>query len=79
MVITPSIHSLFTTGIILLFIFIIFIMNLKKIINLPFYQKLILFSTICIALGIHGLIHLGVETTYHFNYFNYNIPFIYKI
>lgn len=65
--IAPSINSLFFTGILILFIFITFIINLKKIISLNYYQKLILLSTISIALGIHGLIHLGVETNYNFN------------
>jgi hypothetical protein len=65
--IAPSLNSLFFTGILLLFIFIIFIKNLKKINNLNYYQKIMLLSTITIAIGIHGLIHLGVEVQYNFN------------
>jgi hypothetical protein len=65
--IAPSLNSLFFTGILLLFIFIIFIKNLKKINNLNYYQKIMLLSTITIAIGIHGLIHLGVEAQYNFN------------
>jgi len=63
----PSLNSLFFTGILLLFVFIIFIKNIKKINNLYYYQKLMLLSTITIAIGIHGLIHLGVESQYNFN------------
>ena len=63
----PSINSLFFTGILLLFIFIIFINNFKRINNLNYYQKIMLLSTVTIAIGIHGLIHLGVEAQYNFN------------
>jgi hypothetical protein len=65
--IAPSLNSLFFTGILLLFIFIIFIKNFKKINNLNYYQKIMLLSTITIAIGIHGLIHLGLEVQYNFN------------
>ena len=65
--IAPSLNSLFFTGILLLFIFITFVMNFDKVLKLNYYQKLILLSTIAIAIGIHGLIHLGVEQMYNFN------------
>ena len=65
--IAPSLNSLFFTGILLLFIFIIFINNFKRINNLNYYQKIMLLSTVTIAIGIHGLIHLGVEAQYNFN------------
>jgi hypothetical protein len=58
---------LFFTGIMILFIFIIFITNFSKFLKLPYYYKLIILSTISMAIGIHGLIHLGVETNYGFN------------
>jgi hypothetical protein len=69
--IAPSINSLFFTGILLLTIFIIFIRNFNKIRNLNYYQQLILLSTITIAIGMHGLIHLGTETNYGFNPYNW--------
>ncbi len=65
--IAPSINSLFVTGLLLLSVFIIFLRNFNKIYNLNYYQQIILFSTISIAVGIHGLIHLGAETNYGFN------------
>jgi len=65
--IAPSLSSLFFTGIFILFIFIIFIKNFNKFLKLPYYYKLIILSIISIAIGIHGLIHLGVETSYGFN------------
>ena len=65
--VAPSLNSLFVTGFLILFILVIFITNYKKMINLDFYRKITLLSLITIAFGVHGLIHLGVETAYGFN------------
>ena len=65
--IAPSVNSLFFTGILLLIIFFTFFTNLNRIMRLDFYKKIILLSTLTIAIGIHGLIHLGVEDEYGFN------------
>ncbi len=65
--IAPSLNSLFFTGLILLFILIIIVKNFKEITNFTTYQKLSLLCILTIAIGIHGLIHLGVETIYGFN------------
>ena len=69
--IAPSLNSLFITGLLLLWILIIFINNYKRICNLNYYQKLIILSTLTIAIGIHGLIHLGTEVHYNFNPYNW--------
>ena len=65
--IAPSLNSLFVTGFILLFILIIFISNFQQFKRLDFYHKLTILSLITIAVGTHGLIHLGVEREYGFN------------
>jgi hypothetical protein len=65
--IAPSLNSLFFTGIIILFIFIIFIKNFTKFLKLSYYNKIILLTAIVVAIGVHGLIHLGVEVNYGFN------------
>jgi hypothetical protein len=65
--IAPSFNSLFLTGILILSIFIIFVINFNKIMTLGFYQKITLLSIITIAIGVHGLIHLGLEVNYGFN------------
>ncbi len=65
--IAPSFNSLFLTGILILLIFIIFFMNFNKIIMLDFNKKLILLSVITTAVGVHGLIHIGLEMNYGFN------------
>lgn len=69
--IAPSLNSLFITGLLLLCILITFIKNFNRISNLNYYQKIMLLSTITIAIGIHGLIHLGVEMQYNFNPYNW--------
>ena len=65
--IAPSFNSLFLTGILILSIFIIFVMNFNKIMTLGIYQKITLLSIITIAIGVHGIIHLGLEVNYGFN------------
>ncbi len=65
--IAPSLNSLFFTGILLLWIIIIFFKNFNKIIRLNYFKQLTLLSLLVVAFGIHGLIHLGAETNYNFN------------
>jgi hypothetical protein len=65
--IAPSLNSLFFTGFFILWIFVLFIINFRQILKLNYYQKIILLSTITIAIGVHGLIHLGAESVYNFN------------
>ena len=65
--IAPSLNSLFFTGFLLLFILAIFIKNYKQFMRLDFYRKLNILSLFVIAIGIHGLVHLGVEREYGFN------------
>jgi hypothetical protein len=69
--IAPSLNSLFITGLLLLCVLIVFIKNYKRIYMLNYYQQIMLLSTITIAIGIHGLIHLGVEGQYNFNPYNW--------
>ena len=69
--IAPSLNSLFVTGLILLFILVIIIKNFKEISKFTTYQKLSLLCILTIAIGSHGLIHLGVEKQYNFNPYNW--------
>ena len=65
--IAPSLNALFVTGFLILFILFIFLTNYKQFTRLNFYYKLTILSLFVIAVGIHGLIHLGVEREYGFN------------
>lgn len=69
--IAPSLNSLFFTGLIILSIVFIFVTNFKLFMRLDFYRKISILSLICIAIGAHGLIHLGVESVYGFNPYNW--------
>ena len=69
--IAPSVNALFLTGILNLFIFVTVLTHMKKIINLPYYQKIMLLSIMTVAIGVHGLIHLGVEVNYNLNPYNW--------
>lgn len=65
--IAPSLNSLFFTGFMILVILVIFFTNYNKFIRLDYYHKITILSLITITIGIHGLIHLGVEQNYGFN------------
>ncbi len=71
MLFAPSFHSLFITGFLLLSILFLFITHFKQFGNLDFYRKITILSLIASAIGIHGLIHLGVEKEYGFNPYNW--------
>jgi len=65
--IAPSLHSLAISGFLLLFIVILLIQNFSSFMRLGFYQKASLLSLVCAAVGIHGLVHLGVAAVYDLN------------
>ena len=65
--VAPSFNSLFFTGILLLLILIILISNYSAFKKLNYYQQIIFLSVFTNAIGIHGLLHLGLEKQYNFN------------
>lgn len=69
--IAPSLNALFVTGLILLAIIILIVKNYTSIMRLNYYQKIMLLSSLTIAVGSHGLMHLGVEEQYNFNPYNW--------
>jgi hypothetical protein len=69
--VAPSLNALFVTGFILLLIIILMVKNYKSITGLDYYQKIMLLSSLTIAVGSHGLMHLGVEKQYNFNPYNW--------
>jgi hypothetical protein len=70
LILAPSVNSLLITGLLLLVVLIILMRNFRNFVSLDFYKKMSLISLIIIAIGIHGLIHLGVETNYGLNPYN---------
>ena len=65
--VAPSLSSLFITGFLLLYIFYLLVTHFNHFINLDFYKKTTLLTLLVGAVGVHGLIHIGVEDSYGFN------------
>lgn len=63
----PSFHALVITGLFLFSIIIIVVRNHREIKRFRLYEQIVILCMISIAIGNHGLIHLGVEQNYGFN------------
>jgi len=65
-----SFYALAFTGFLLLIIFITIVKNFTQIKNQTPTSLITLLALITIALGIHGLLHLGLEYVYNYNPLN---------
>ncbi len=63
----PSFNSLVVTGIAMLFAVVLFFKHYKSFMKMDHYKQLKLLFMFTIAIGVHGLLHLGLESVYHFN------------
>ena len=63
----PSFWGLPITGLMILFILIILFTNFNNLKNININQKLIILSLITIVIGIHSILHLGLEYVYGYN------------
>ncbi len=63
----PSMNGLLFTGLLLLFILIIFAKNYGQFLKLNYYQQIALLSLLSLAIGVHSILHLGAESIYGFN------------
>lgn len=63
----PSFYAHFINGLLLLFALIILCKNYSDIKKLDFYKIIIIILIFSIAFGIHGLLHLGLESKYNYN------------
>ena len=63
----PSYYAHIINGLLLLFAVIIVVKNYSKIAVLEPYKLTILVLGFSLAVGIHGLSHLGLETSYKYN------------
>jgi hypothetical protein len=64
---SSSFNALFLTGFLLLIVFILLILNFASFKKLNYYQQIIFLAALTNAVGIHGLLHLGLEKQYKFN------------
>jgi hypothetical protein len=69
----PSIYAHAINGFFILFAIIILVIQFSKLNNLDFYRLLSVVLLFSIAIGIHGLSHLGLETAYEFNPIQYGL------
>jgi len=63
----PSFYSLFITGILTLWILIIVYKSYKSLNKLTAEKMIHLIACIGLLIGVHGLIHLGLEYVYNYN------------
>ena len=63
----PSFYSLLLTGIIWFFLVIVFIKNYSFFKNSRPDKLIEQVSLIGLVIGVHGLLHLGMESVYGFN------------
>jgi hypothetical protein len=66
-VVAPSFFAHLFNGLFLFLGLLFLYKNFPKIKKLDFYKKIILFLLFSIAIGIHGLSHMGLEIFYNFN------------
>lgn len=63
----PSFYAHIMNGLLILISFIILYKNYSKIKVLEPYKLIVLTLVFSIAIGIHGLSHLGLEKNYNYN------------
>jgi hypothetical protein len=68
---TPSFVSLAFTGLILIFVIILTIINYKQIAKFNTIELVSFLCVLSIAIGSHGLLHLGLEVVYGYNPLNW--------
>lgn len=67
----PSISAHILNGLLFLVFLIYVFINKKSLQNLSFYQTLVIFMLITIAVSIHGISHAILEKQYNFNPLNF--------
>jgi hypothetical protein len=63
----PSFYSLLLTGVIWFVLVVIFVRNYSFFKNSRPDKMIEVISLIGLVIGVHGLLHLGLESVYNFN------------
>ena len=63
----PSFYSLVITGFIWFVVVILFFKNYTQMKNKSPDRLIEIIALIGVVIGVHGLLHLGFESIYHFN------------
>ena len=67
----PSFYAACINGLLILIIVVVIIRNRKEIKTYDTYKQLMLLGMVAILIGVHALIHLGMEYVYNWNPLNY--------
>ena len=65
--VSPALNALFLTGILLMIIITLFLMNIRFYLKETYLKKITFLCLLSSALGMHGMLHLGVEKQYNLN------------
>jgi len=63
----PSLISSVITELILMFVIILMITNYQRVVKIPPIELASFLCVLSIAIGSHGLLHLGLEVVYGYN------------
>ena len=66
----PSFYAHGLNGLLVFISFIIIILNFTIFKNLDIYKRITILLLLSIAIGIHGISHLGLEYVYKYNPLN---------
>ena len=66
-VLAPSFFCLVINGILLFILLLMVIFNFRSFIKTDYIKLLPIIGTVAIAIGMHGLLHLGLEQAYNYN------------
>jgi hypothetical protein len=67
MILLPSLYAHIINGLLLLVAFIILLQNYNVFKSMDKYRVITLVLLFSIAVGVHGISHLGLEKTYGYN------------
>lgn len=63
----PSFYALVINGFFLLITIILLYKNYSKISRIEPYKSIVLIILLSYSIGLHGILHLGLEKTYDYN------------
>ncbi len=63
----PSFYALIITGVISFIVVLIILTNFTSMMKLGPNKKIAVLSLAGLVIGVHGLLHLGMESVYNYN------------
>jgi hypothetical protein len=66
-VLAPSFFCLVINGILLFILLLMVIFNFRSFIKTDYIKLLPIIGTVAISIGMHGMLHLGLEQAYNYN------------